>query len=196
MLPVCFLLLFAAALDFSMASGVSSSTGEMPHFHISYALGFPTSLGIPVEPKQSQRENIKVSERDDNSDDDLRVQGVTILTTTVPIWDAVRVLAVFYGSILDRALSSWATIPEQPVVIINMGCLQLTINVPFAGDSPRAIPWAFVRNFARNMLAMTRRGFTGTYRMWFISAFGLGNAQLDVEVRLSVCWDRLGCHIR
>ena len=96
-----------------------------------------------------------LSKRDDNLDDDLRISQVVILTSTVPMEPAAAALYWFYREILLKATTAWANLPQQAFLSINMGCFQLTMNVGYNRALPRDIPWAFVRNFARNMIRMT-----------------------------------------
>lgn len=131
-----------------------------------------------------------LSRRDDNIDDDLVVRRIQIVASTVPIVDAANALLVFYNSILYGALAPWTNLEPQVVLRMTMGCLELTMQVVFESSTTRrGIPWAFVRNFARNMLAMTTRGFTGTYIMYYSTDGGFSfNADLGIEVRLRILW--------
>ena len=129
----------------------------------------------------------------DNDDDDLRIATVVVLTSTVPIWSAARALESFYTSILSHAMGPWANLRLLPRLDVDFGCLLLTMRVITGDRSPRrGIPWIFVRNFARNMLTMTRLGFTGTYSILYLSVIG---PDLGVVVELRVRWEEIQCHI-
>ena len=123
------------------------------------------------------------SKRDDEQIDRLRVRRIRILTSSVPIASAAYSFEVFYNAILYNALAPWCSSPPQQVLVITMGPVQLTMNVVLDGGFPQGIPWAFVRNFARNMLAMTGLGFTGTYDMYYATETGF-----SVDVRLRILW--------
>ena len=134
-----------------------------------------------------------LNKRDDEAEDDLSVRHIEILTSTVPIATAASALEFFYNSILYNALAPWSDIEPQLALSVTLGSLQLSISVTFNyGNVPRGIPWAFVRNFARNMIRMTRRGFTGTYNMLFTTVGRDGIPPFGVEVRLRVVWDTTG----
>lgn len=128
--------------------------------------------------------------RNDEHNDGLRVRRIDIVSGSVPIAAAAHALEMFYNAILYNALAPWCSVPPQQALVMTLGPLQLTMNVVFDSGVPRGIPWAFVRNFARNMLAMTARGFTGTFDMYYETDDGLSfNAHLPslgVEVHLRV----------
>jgi len=142
-------------------------------------------------PMVSQAISTGISKRDDDEDDDLRIRHIEILTAWVPTLEAARSLESFYLNVLYSALSQWANLPPQSHLTIKMGWLELTMDVAFNHGLPRGIPWAFVRNFSRNMLAVTRMEFTGTYDMRYSSVFGVFNPEVGIEVRLRIRWDRL-----
>lgn len=138
-----------------------------------------------------------ITRRDDYLSDALRIKRIIIMTGSipiVPIGAAAHSLERFYGAILFHALAPWCSLPPPQALAINMGPLQLTMNVVYNNGIPQGIPWAFVSNFARNMLAMTALGFTGTYHMYydtddesppnpFLPTFG-------VDVRLRIAWGK------
>ena len=128
--------------------------------------------------------------RDDNESDDLRVRVTRILTTSVPITTAAYSLEFFYNAILLNALNHWCSQPPQQVLFVTMGSLQLSMTILFDGGVQQGIPWDFVRNFARNMLAVTAMGFTGTYDMYYAREYGesLTIPGLVVEVRFRILW--------
>ena len=126
--------------------------------------------------------------RDDNDDDDLRVRNINILTTVMPVPFAAQYLGYFYNSLLYNALVPWSNVAPQFNLRMTMGPLDLTMRIVFDTNSPpRRIPWAFVRNFARNMLMMTQLGFTGTYVMLYKTSYATDN-NICVEVRLNILW--------
>ena len=131
-----------------------------------------------------------IMKRDDNESDDLRVRVVRILTTSVPITTAAHSLEYFYNAILLNALNPWCSQPPQQVLFITMGPLQLSMTILFDGGVRQGIPWDFVRNFARNMRAVTALGFTGTYDMYYARQYGvsLSGPGLVVEVRFRILW--------
>lgn len=127
--------------------------------------------------------------RDDEESDDLRITRIDIKTLSIPIPTAAHSLEMFYNAILFNALAPWCTQPPQQALVMSMGPLQLTMNIAFDNGVPQGIPWPFVRNFARNMLAMTARGFTGTYDMFYMRGdfqFSPDSPPLGVEVRLRI----------
>ena len=130
--------------------------------------------------------------RDDELSDDLRIRSIDILTGSVPIAAAAFSLELFYKAILFNALTFWEIMPPQRTLTMNMGPVHLTMDIVLDNGIPQGIPWAFVRNFARNMLAMTALGFTGTYNMLYTTDYGLsshpGLPALSVEVRLRIEW--------
>lgn len=146
----------------------------------------------------SLRSTDAMAKRDDEQSDDLRVRSIEILTGSIPIAVAANSLELFYNAILYNALAPWCTRPPQQALVMTMGPLQLTMNVVVDSGVAQGIPWPFVRNFARNMLAMTALGFTGTYDIYYsrhsvsTTGFGIpfnpGNPNLAVEVRLRILW--------
>lgn len=130
----------------------------------------------------------KFVRRDDESDDDLVARHIEIMTTMVPIADAANALQNFYNSVLYEALHAWANLEPQLALRMTMGCLELTIVVVLDRSRvPRGIPWAFVRNFAWNMLTMTRMGFLGTYDIYYSTVAGYHlSADFGIDVRLRV----------
>ena len=131
-----------------------------------------------------------MTKRDDNETDDIRIGGVRILTSSVPIAAAAYSLEIFYNAILYNALTLWSTQPPQQMLSVTMGPLQLTMAVVFNDGVPQGIPWDFVRNFARNMMGVTALGFTGTYDMSYTRKRGLSLSPmgLGVEVRFRILW--------
>ena len=165
---------------------------SLQHLHLSVS---PLGMKIQNTPESLIPGIHKRMEND--VDDDLRIGNIQILTATVPVWSAAQVLETFYSSIFENALGPWANIPLPTHLILNYGCLELTMTLTHTdGDIPRGIPWAFVRNWSWNMLCVTRLGFVGTYRMRYASVFGILNPSLGIEVCLSINWERLGCHIQ
>lgn len=129
--------------------------------------------------------------RDDELYDDLTVRRIEILTASVPIALAAHSLEFFYNAILYNALTSWRTQLPQRILILSMGPLKLTMKVVFDAGAGQGIPWAFVQNFARNMVEMTAMGFTGTYDMYYMRGdygFSLNPPGLAVEVRFRILW--------
>lgn len=151
------------------------------------------------ESYKSQHESLRpidaINRRDDDLSDALRIRRIIIVTGSipfVPIRTAAHSLERFYRAILFHALAPWCSLPPQPALAIGMGPLQLTMNVVYSNGIPQGIPWAFVRNFARNMLVMTALGFTGTYQMYYdTDDESLLNPILPtfgVDVRLRILW--------
>lgn len=140
----------------------------------------------------SLRSTDAISRRNDDQSDPLRIGRIVILTGSVPIAAAAHSLEKFYLAILSNALASWCSLPPQPVLQITMGPLQLTMNVVGNNGIPQGIPWVFVRNFARNMLAMTALGFTGTFDMYYDTddslPFNAHFLNFGVDVGLRVLW--------
>ena len=146
----------------------------------------------------SLRSTDAMTKRDDEQSDDLRIRRIEILTSSIPIAVAAYSLEMFYNAILHNALAPWCTRPPQQALVMTMGPLQLTMTVVANSGVAQGIPWPFVRNFARNMLAMTALGFTGTYNMFYsrhsVSTRGFGipftpdTPDLAVEVRLGILW--------
>lgn len=132
------------------------------------------------------------SKRDDEEEDYLRVRSINILSTTVPIVAATHHLDMFYNSILYNALTLWTSLPPQLTLTMSLGCLQVRMSVVWKHGTPRGIPWAFVRNFARNMLGMTHKGFAGTYDMYYSSIPDGLRPEISVQVSLRVAWTSIG----
>ncbi len=132
------------------------------------------------------------SKRDDEEEDYLRVRSINILSTTVPIVAATHHLDMLYNSILYNALTLWTSLPPQLTLTMSLGCLQIRMSVVWNHGTPRGIPWAFVRNFARNMLGMTHRGFAGTYDMYYSSVPDGLRPEISVQVGLRVAWTSIG----
>lgn len=111
-----------------------------------------------------------------------------MLTPTIA--QAADSLDFFYNAILYNALAAWSTRPPQQVLVVTMGSLRLTMKVVYDGGIRQGISWAFVRNFARNMLAMTARGFSGTYDMYYTRGDRLSFdfPGLGVEVTFRILW--------
>ncbi|KAL9133219.1 MAG: hypothetical protein Q9175_005603 [Cornicularia normoerica] len=152
----------------------------------------PASQGSHKSQHVSLRSAGAMIQRDDEQSDDLRIIRIDIVTGSIPILAAANSLDMFYNAILYNALAPWCSVPPQQTLVITMGHLQLTMNVVFDDGVPRGIPWAFVRNFARNMLGMTAMGFTGTFDMYYATDYGLSFnhdlPNLGVEVRLRIVW--------
>lgn len=127
--------------------------------------------------------------RNDEQTDDLWVRRINILTNCIPYTSAAPFLALFYHILLFRTLESWHTRPPQPYLTMTMGRLRLTMRVVSDLGAQQRIPWAFVRNFAINMMAMTAMGFTGTYDMYYMTPPNPHLRNLAVEVRLGILWD-------
>lgn len=184
----------------TLFANVVPSSNSRPPFSVQQSPDLHSSQ-YPLPQKQKdnliaiRRSPRRLTKRTDNDDDDLRIRYVQILTSTVPILSAARELDRLYNNILYNALVLWASIPLSQRLTFRMGCLELTMHVGFSRGTPRSIPWAFVRNFCRNMLAATRTGFVGTYRMSFASIFGEWNPELRIEVELRIRWEELPYHI-
>ena len=133
--------------------------------------------------------------RNDDEEDDLRIRRIDLLTSTVPISEAAHDLEIFYNSVLYNAIAVWVDMPPQLTLSMSLGCLQLRMSVVMNLGPPRGIPWAFVRNFARNMLVMTRTGFAGTYVMYYSSIRDAFAPEFGVEVELRVFWANTGQHL-
>lgn len=149
-------------------------------------LSFQGSYKGPHVPLRPTDTMIK---RDDEQRDDLWVRRINILTNCIPYTSAAPVLELFYRTLLFHTLESWHTRPPQPHLTLTMGRLQLTMTVVLDLDAPQPIPWAFVRNFAINMMAMTAMGFTGTYDMYYMTPPNPHLRSLAVEVRFGILWD-------
>ena len=157
----------------------------------------PSSQGSVKVHHVSLRPADAMIKRDDEQSDNLRIRRIDILSGSIPIAVAAHSLELFYHAILYNALAPWSVWPPQQALVMTMGPLQLTMNVVYDGGVPQGIPWAFIRNFARNMMAMTALGFTGTYDMYysrqsvspltnFRFPFNPDNLDLGVRVRLSI----------
>ena len=133
-------------------------------------------------------------ERDDEQDDDLRIRGIILQTCHIPITAAAYSLEIFYNAILINALGTWRSMEPQQNLVMTMGPLQLSMTIVLDSSVPQGIPWAFVRNFARNMVAMTAMGFAGTYDMYYTrfdtsgSSFSSPLPNLGVHVVFRVSW--------
>lgn len=132
------------------------------------------------------------TKRDEYEADELTIGSIRILSSSVPIQTAVQSLELFYNQILYNARVHWIGIEPQFTLQLNVGCLQLTMSIAFNHGVVRGIPWSFVRNFARNMLVMTRSGFTGTYNMLYLSRNGAFNPVFGVDVSFRVLWECIG----
>lgn len=143
-----------------------------------------TSQHMPLGPGNA------IIKRDDEQGDPLRIRKIVIVSGSVPIAASAHSFEFFYNSILFQALAPWCFLPPQGALVMTMGPLQLTMTIVYNGGVPQGIPWAFVRNFARNMLAMTARGFTGTYDMYYSTDFGYSPLLpgLGVDVQLRILW--------
>lgn len=140
----------------------------------------------------SLRSTDVITRRDDEQGDPLRIRRIVIVTGSVPIAAAAHSFEKFYLAILYNALAPWCSLPPQQGLQMTMGPLQLTMSVVHSYGISQGIPWAFVRNFARNMLAMTALGFTGTFDMYYDtdngSPFYAQFPNFGVDVRLRVLW--------
>lgn len=155
----------------------------------------PVLSSLPSEDQYSTHGSLPtpLHKRNDEEDDDLRARRIEIMTIMIPLPTASHTLEYFYAHILFNALALWANVPPAPNLVFTLGCLELTMNVLSNHGPARGISWAFVRNFARNMIAMTRRGFVGTYRMYYSSIYGTCYCpQMAVEVELRIRADRVG----
>lgn len=154
----------------------------------------PLSQGSHTSHYVSFRSAYAMIKRDNDENDDMKIRRIEIVTGSVPIATAAHSLEGFYSAILSNALTSWCNQLPQQALVMTMGPLQLTMNVVVNSGVPQGIPWAFVRNFARNMLAMTSMGFTGSYNMYYSRLmdyelpFNPGVVNIGVEVRLSILW--------
>ena len=144
--------------------------------------GSHTSIRVSSKPADV------ILKRVDDQVDDLWVRSINILTSSIPSSAAAAQLEEFYYSILCNTLAAWAQQPAQQMLFLNMGRLQLSMSVVMNSGAPQGIPWAFVRNFARNMLMMTRLGFVGTYNMYYMRHSNPSLPNLGVEVRLRILW--------
>ena len=132
--------------------------------------------------------------RDDMQDDDLWIRGIILQTCHVPITAAAYSLDRFYNAVLSNALGPWGSMEPQQSLMMTMGPLQLSMHIVLDSRVKQGIPWAFVRNFARNMLAVTAMGFTGTYDMYFTrfdtfgTSFSSPLPNLGVHVVFRVSW--------
>ena len=180
------LLNFLAHIEKSASADKSRGLAILPQH--------PPSQGSYKSQHVSFRPADVMTKREDEQSDDLWIRRISIMTSSVPIAESARFLDMFYNSILYNALSPWCCQPPQQVLMITLGRLQLTMTVVSDNGVQQGIPWSFVRNFARNMLAMTAAGFTGTYDMYYMR----GDASIPVnpflpnfgvEVRLRFLWD-------
>ena len=153
----------------------------------------PSSRGSHKRHHISFRAADVMRKRNDEAIDDLWIRRINILTSSIPITPAALCLDRFYNSILTNAWAPWSSLPRQGNLVMTLGRLQLTMTVVLDSGIPQGIPWAFVRNFAQNMLAMTAMGFTGTYHMYFMRhdllPFNPHLPNLGVDVRLRILWD-------
>ena len=192
-LQVAWICPFSAVLTPSTAS-------KIPQLAVDFLqTQYPDQVSPPQLVSRSKNDDTKdliaagIESRDDE-DDDLRIRGMEILTIAVPIWRAAGSLEFFYSTVFHNALGPWASLPLQSRLVVQMGCLQLTMTASFGFGVPRGIPWSFVRNFSRNMVMLTRLGFIGTYVQWYSSVFGGFNPQLGVQVQLEIRRDCSGPH--
>lgn len=162
-----------------------SADNTQGHPMLPQHLSFQGSYKSPHVPLRPTDVMIK---RDDEQRNDLWVRRINILTSCIPYTSAAPFLDIFYRTLLFHTLESWHN-PPQPHLTMTMGRLQLTMRVMLDPGAPQRIPWAFVRNFAINMLAMTAMGFTGTYDMFYMTPPNPQLRSLAVEVRLGVLWD-------
>lgn len=140
----------------------------------------------------SLRSTDAITRRDDDLSDALRIRRIVIVTGGVPIIAAAYSLERFYSAILSNALATWCSLPPQQALSMTMGPLHLTMNTVYSNGIPQGIPWAFVSNFARNMLVMTGLGFTGTFNMYYDTDDGSSISPVlptfGVDVRLRISW--------
>lgn len=165
------------------------ANGRMPedqHYRLSHSGGHRVPQGMNLG---------RAQKRDDQEEDDFRVQSIDIVTSTLPIIDAAHNFEMFYGAILYNALAPWANSPPQMALVMTLGCLQLSMSIEIYFGPPRGIPWAFVRNFATNMLTMTRMGFAGTYDMYYVSNHGVATPEYGLRVTLRISWPSIGRHL-
>ena len=118
-------------------------------------------------PRLATRPADAMIKRDDEQDD-LSLRRVTILTSGVPIAAAAHSLDAFYSAILYHAFNIRCAQPPQPLLIMTMEPLYLTMKVMFDARVPQGIPWPFFTKFAHKMLATTSMGFTGTHNMFYV----------------------------
>ena len=135
-----------------------------------------------------------IVKRDYEQDDDLWIRGIILQTCHVPITVAAYSLDRFYNAVLSNTLGVWGSMEPQQSLRMTMGPLSLSMHVVLDNRVTQGIPWAFVRNFARNMLAVTAMGFTGTYDMYFSrfdtfgSSFTSPLPNLGVHVVFRTSW--------
>ena len=153
---------------------------------------YVSAPGIYKSQHVSIRSTDAIARRDDEQGDSLRIRRIVIVTASIPIVAAAHSLERFYNAILFNALAPWCSLPPQRSLQMTMGPLQLSMEVVDNYGIPQGIPWAFVRNFARNMLAMTALGFTGTFNMYYDTdgsfPFNARFLNFGVDVRLRILW--------
>ena len=103
----------------------------------------------------------------------LRIDHIQVHSMTVPVMQAASALSMFYAIVLQECASKWAHLPPLYVMRITNGFFALEL---YSSTGP--VPWALVAEVASNMLAVTARGFTGTYDIWYedkrIMTMGIG----------------------
>lgn len=89
----------------------------------------------------------------------------------LPIQPAAWALTNLYTAIMVQAQSTWRKGQPTPLLQASIGNLQLVMMC-----AERPIPWDFVENFTKYMLAITKGGWTGTYQVM------LSQAATDVAI--------------
>ncbi|KAM0802147.1 hypothetical protein BDR22DRAFT_887812 [Usnea florida] len=156
---------------------------------------YPPSPGRGPESDYVQLKSADgIVKRDNEQADDLWIRGIILQTLHIPIVAAAYSLEQFYNAILSNALDTWGSMEPQQSLMMTMGPLQLSMHAVLDSGVTQGIPWAFVQNFARNMLAVTGMGFTGTYDMFFTrfntfgTLFSSPLPNLGVHVVFRVSW--------
>ena len=188
------LLPFAMTYAFNPPGGAQHSSPHRSQVAAILPQHLP-SLGRDPESDYVQLKSADgIVKRDNEQDDDLWIRGINLQTSHIPITAAAYSLERFYNAILSNALNAWGSMEPQQSLMMTMGPLQLSMHVVLDSRVTQGIPWAFVRNFARNMLAVTSMGFTGTYDMYFTrfntfgTLFSSPLPNLGVHVVFRVSW--------
>ena len=126
---------------------------------------FDRSFSLPLHqaPSPHLRES-NSSNLPKRSSHNLLIQGASIHSLTIPVFQAAAALSVFYDGIVRECASNWADIPPLPNLCITNHFFVLTLN-----GVGRTIPWSLVAEIAANMLSVTRMGFTGTYDLRYFN---------------------------
>ena len=108
-----------------------------------------------------------------------RAQNVAII---VPIPITALQLAAFYSKIYDQCVMDWiVNFPENmESFIIRSAGLELSFVVN--ENSIHGVPWAFVRDFATTMRALTASGFTGCYDLGYWNAAGTFGVYVGLRI--------------